>query len=1154
MNELPFVLMTLAGRWGASLVGWALTSTLIWYLFPLIPVLNDPVLRIAAIGVALAVCLGVNLVLSWRKRGRERALAKAMTGEGGSGAGGSEAEAAEEVAQLRDRMKQALARLKKGRRGSHVYDQPWYVMIGPPGSGKTTALQNSGLHFPLAEEADASAVAGVGGTRWCDWWFADEAVLIDTAGRYTTQDSDAVIDKAGWLGFLDLLRRARPRQPINGVIVVLSLVDLATTDPASRAAHAASVRRRIDELADRLQLRVPVYLALSKADQLRGFDAYFDDLDAAGRAQVWGMTFALDEGVGAFVREFRLLVGRLEERMVERLQAERAADRRALIGSFPLQVASLEQPLEDFLTKAFSGSKLDPAPLLRGVYMTSATQQGTPIDRLTGMLARTFGVDQKRIPSLRPVSGRAYFVARLLKEVILGEALLVSQPPRIARRRRIARIAGFASVGVATALGGAMLWRASAANRIAIDQENERLASYRQLLTQAPLDPVADDDLARADALLQGAVPPNRAERGWTVALFGLGQEEKLHEVDRLVYARALQRVFLPRLVWRLEQQMRERIGDPNALYETTRVYLMLGSAGPLAPEVVRAWMAADWAARYPGALNAALRERLAAHLWALLSEPLPPVALDGALVETARAVFSRVSVAERVYGRVRGVAMARSIPDWTPAAALGPAGSRLFARRSGKPLTEGIPGFYTGDGFRGALLPALPAATTAVAQESWVLGHAEQIPTEGPQVAALEEAVIALYVADAQARWDALLGDLVLAPSGGRDMTIQDLYVISSPQSPLRELLQAITRALRTDPVPAAKDTPDPARAGKAAPPASTAESVSSPALQGFKAHFQPLFDLVGNGGPAPLDNVLRLVNALQQELAAIGPGAANVPATLQGSGAPVVLLGAEAERQPPPVSGWLRQIATSGNAMLGAAAHAHASAAFTGGDGPEAVCRRVVDGRFPFDVQSSRDAPIDDFVRLFAPGGVLDGYFQSQIKPFVNTSDAVWRPQAVGGVAAPVDAATVATFQRAAAIRDAFFPAAGPPQVRFTLTPLVGAADSEVATLTLGTVSVSTDSARPVQFTWPGSDGASTATLQFGRTGGAPDLQASGPWALFRLIAQARIVTGRGMETPELVFESGAHRASFMLQPGSSHNPFERGLLRGFQCPVVR
>ena len=61
----------------------------------------------------------------------------------------------------------------------------------------------------------------------CDWWFTDDAVLIDTAGRYTTQDSDAAVDKAGWDAFLDLLKRTRPRQPLNGVIIAIAMSDIA---------------------------------------------------------------------------------------------------------------------------------------------------------------------------------------------------------------------------------------------------------------------------------------------------------------------------------------------------------------------------------------------------------------------------------------------------------------------------------------------------------------------------------------------------------------------------------------------------------------------------------------------------------------------------------------------------------------------------------------------------------------------------------------------------------------------------------------------------------------------------------------------------------------------------------------------------------------
>src|SRR5690606_12015828 len=162
------------------------------------------------------------------------------------------AEAVQEsdAAALKEGMKDALATLRqsKGGSGDYLYDLPWYLIIGPPGAGKTTALINSGLKFPLARGGTPQAVAGVGGTRYCDWWFTEDAVLIDTAGRYTTQDSDAKGDRESWLAFLDHLKENRPKQPINGVLVAISVEDLLTASSEEITAHAAAIRKRLMEL------------------------------------------------------------------------------------------------------------------------------------------------------------------------------------------------------------------------------------------------------------------------------------------------------------------------------------------------------------------------------------------------------------------------------------------------------------------------------------------------------------------------------------------------------------------------------------------------------------------------------------------------------------------------------------------------------------------------------------------------------------------------------------------------------------------------------------------------------------------------------------------------------------------------------------------
>ena len=190
-------------------------------------------------------------------------------------------------------MKDALATLKtaSGNKSGYLYDLPWYVIIGPPGAGKTTALVNSGLKFPLARGATPAAIAGVGGTRYCDWWFTEEAVLIDTAGRYTTQDSNSKADKESWLAFLDILKKSRSRQPINGVLVAISVEDVLTLPKQELALHADAIRMRLLELHQRLKVSFPVYALFTKTDLVAGFTEYFAYLGEAGRRQVWGATF-----------------------------------------------------------------------------------------------------------------------------------------------------------------------------------------------------------------------------------------------------------------------------------------------------------------------------------------------------------------------------------------------------------------------------------------------------------------------------------------------------------------------------------------------------------------------------------------------------------------------------------------------------------------------------------------------------------------------------------------------------------------------------------------------------------------------------------------------------------------------------------------------
>ena len=229
-------------------------------------------------------------------------------------------------------------------------------------------------------------------------------------------------DSAGWSEFLALLRKYRKRRPVNGVILTISAQDLMTQGHGAPEGHVEAARRRLNELNRELQIQLPVYLMVTKCDLVAGFTEYFDDLSQEGRAQVWGVTFPYEqtlkgEAAQAFPAEFDALITRLNERVFARVEEDRDVRRRARVFGFPQQMAALRDSLAQFVTDVFGSTRFDQQILLRGVYFTSGTQEGTPIDRLLGAIGRRFAVAPEAV--MQPAGrGKAYFIERLLKEVL----------------------------------------------------------------------------------------------------------------------------------------------------------------------------------------------------------------------------------------------------------------------------------------------------------------------------------------------------------------------------------------------------------------------------------------------------------------------------------------------------------------------------------------------------------------------------------------------------------------------------------------------------------------------------------------------------------------------------------------------------------------
>jgi type VI secretion system protein ImpL len=194
--------------------------------------------------------------------------------------------------EIRSRFKRALGTFPSvySGGGKRSYkDLPWYLLIGPTASGKTSLLERSGVEFAF-DGVERKPLLDMTGTRDCDWYCSDQAVLIDTAGRYLTQ-TDKQVDGSAWSVLLDLLRRDRRGRPLNGVLVAVPAEVLLQGCEEDVIDLAGQIRSRVQEIQRQLRANVPIYLVLSKADTIPGFNEFFDSLtreeaDQVGRSAV----------------------------------------------------------------------------------------------------------------------------------------------------------------------------------------------------------------------------------------------------------------------------------------------------------------------------------------------------------------------------------------------------------------------------------------------------------------------------------------------------------------------------------------------------------------------------------------------------------------------------------------------------------------------------------------------------------------------------------------------------------------------------------------------------------------------------------------------------------------------------------------------------
>lgn len=1066
-----------------------------------------------------------------------------------------------DIATLRDTMKKAMdmvGRWKPGRFKSG-YDLPWYMIIGAPGSGKSTTLSNSGLEFPLREAMGVDAIKGVGGTRNCDWWFTNRAVIIDTAGRYTLQESADKSDTRSWNTFLGLLKKHRPRRPINGVIITISIADLLQQTPTERQLHAKAIKQRVQELRNKLAIIFPVYVVLTKFDLVAGFRDMFGTLPDTERENSFGFTFDVhtvrqpQQLSDNFSSEFVAMQTRIHSYLLYRLQHTANPQAQRLLYQFPKQMELLQAPLWDMVREIFYPSAYEDTPLLRGLYFVSAEQQGSSIDRISGALDQHLQLTPQPRPAAE-LQPRSYFSKTLFDNIIFAEANLVTADSRHAHKRSLLQLLGYSGVTLASVLVAA-IWVYS------YDWQHRQLAQIQQILDQSDSGSDTHPDWRHLHQQLQtyrDLLTTPAADSAAPALHLGIDHRRYLQESSTAAYRRLLQRDFASALRQTLETDIHSgnQSAQPSSdlLYESLKTYLMLSDTRHRRPDDMQGWFAWRMEQALPGESRATLRADLEAHLQAYLEQDFS-IAANPELVARARQQLTRLPLAERIYARLKLNADAAQLPPFRLPMILGTMASTLFENRSGRSLEQGIAGFYTANGYNNLFLPEQAQTIQYLLDDAWIYGS-DSGEYKNLDASTLTAQVADLYFADYIAHWEGFLSDLRIHPYSNLQTAASISALLASPTQPLPKLIAAIQQNTRLD------NSADSARID------AVKEAVVAKATQRKRQLGQLLAStdtFNDSASTTPVDQHFAALNSITPELLnqihqhlkvtaryfaqqadPVSASLVTAPDRAQHDQAVNDIFSGirdtGAEHIAAMVTGFLknnqRSVTKSQHTTLN---NLWKTAVYD-------PYHQSLRERYPFNPDATAEVTLEDFAVLLGYGGALDNFFNTHLHDKIDTSQSPWRFSGHPGLQAD----SLQFFEQVHRIRHAFFsPGAATPQLEFSLKPYQ--LDQRISVFTLDIdgqqLTYRHGPTRSSRFSWPQPGHRQMTRLVFTpANNSAPATRTyDGSWSLFRMLDTAT----KTADNNRIALSADSYAAELELTGSAIKHPQAIHLLHNFTLP---
>ena len=591
---------------------------------------------------------------------------------------------------------------------------PCYLVYGLANSGKSSLLQCCGLRQVKPETYGAQCINALKQFNIVGWHFTEQAIFADIS-QLNIESLDAT-DKT----FFKFLRKQSKAKPLSGMILTFNAQELVLMAHDDRKLLLAQIGDTINNLYKQLYTPIPIYIMVTKCDLIAGFSEFFSDLSKEELSQVWGVTFPLQENINAqlfgkqFNYEFNQLIARLQQRVLWSLDIEKNLHNRHLIYIFPQQIQCLKIVIQLLIQDLFASITAQEIIQCRGVYLTSAKQQGETYDFFMHMVNKDYPLTSNLRVKQEP-HNETYFVSQLFAEVLLPESKVLGFSERAKRLKNIFYRSFCLSLPVFVISAAMCLHHSYINNRHLTQQIRDDLTQYK-LATDAlaPNDLSILHTLPALNALHLSEKRLNNSSWSSYLLLTNLLLKKQITQaLDRNLHS-----LFLPRIAAGLEADLETDKLSINNLYADLKGYLAFSPSHFTLPKAILAPMEIKWGHLFSKQPH--LQQRLRYYLHRASHLPLDKLPLNRPLINKVRQQLQQVIPARRAYALLTIEALASDINGINFATVMGRQFTQYF-HHHGNNLY--IPSLYTKAGFKQIFQPSYQTITQQVANDNREIG-----------------------------------------------------------------------------------------------------------------------------------------------------------------------------------------------------------------------------------------------------------------------------------------------------------------------------------------------------------------------------------------------------------------------------------------------